>query len=687
MRSAGKFFAFFAIPDENQDFAFFAVKKKPFRCIRILMVIFLLCQTTFAFCQEETLSETIVRVAEEMVSEDTESGEAELYVERLHELAENPVHINSSDAEEISRLFFLTGFQVKALMDYVRVSGSLVSVYELVNIPGFDRATAESIIPFITLHTGTTGGPLISSLRNSLLTNFSLRSSNIDEAAPGSPWKFLTKYKFTTGRLSGGFVLEKDPGEKFLTGHPPLPDFFSANLSYSGQGLIRKIIIGDFSARFGQGTAVNTGFRIAIPLTNPGFIAGRDEIRPYTSSDENSFFRGIAAEASIKKIGIVVFGSRNKIDARVSSSSATDDGFIENFQTSGLHNTEALLSGKDAVTETGFGVNLSYNLRNTRIGIVWSGNSFSLPVIPASSKPEDLHDFEGYRNSVYSIYYNHLFRRVIFSGEYSLDHYLGQAFVQAFSLRPSDRLTINILYREYGPEYFSFHAKGPGSSSATKNVKGIYGSFTFEMAKHLFLSAGFDTEHYPWLRYRCSAPSLGKRQEVRLKYMPFNNLTLEGIYAYRKSMVNKTGENGIPQQAENSYSTLKGVIVWSPSETLTLRTRIDSKSTGSSQSRGMLFLQDVNCRLKSIPLTFWFRFCVFNTGGWESRLWTYENDLLYSFSIPALYDRGTRSYLMLKWKIKEHADLRVKYGITTKIGNAGQPGNTEEIKLQLVVRI
>lgn len=628
-----------------------------------------------------------MKVAEELVSEETESGEAELYVELLHELTENPVHINSSNAEEISRLFFLSGFQVKSLVDYVRMSGSLVSVYELINIPGFDRATAESIIPFITLQTSTTGSPFISSLRNTLLTNISLRSSNKTEPSPGSPWKILTKYKFTSGRLSGGFVSEKDPGEKFLTGHPPLPDFFSMNLAYSGQGIIRKIIIGDFSARFGQGTAVNTGFRIAIPLANPGFIAARDEIRPYTSSGENSFFRGIAAEATINKLGIVFFASRNKIDARLSSSPATDSVFIENFQTSGLHNTESLMSGKDAVTITDFGVNLSYNLKDTRIGIVFSGNMFSHPLLSPSSKPEDLHDFEGSRNSVSSIYYNHLFRRMIFSGEYSLDHDLGHAFVQALSLRPSDRLTINILYRGYDPEYFSFHAKGPGSSSATRNVRGIYGSFTFEMAKHLFLSAGFDTEHYPWLRYRCSAPSLGKRQEVRLKYMPLYSLTLEGIYTYRQSMVNNTAENGIPSQIETTYNILKGVITWFPVENLTLRTRIDLKNTGPSQRQGMLLLQDVSCRLKSFPLSLWLRFCVFNTGGWESRLYTYENDLLYSFSIPALYDRGTRSYLMLKWKIREHADLRIKYGITTKTGNAGEPNSIEEIKLQLVIRI
>jgi len=29
------------------------------------------------------------------------------------------------------------------------------------------------------------------------------------------------------------------------------------------------------------------------------------------------------------------------------------------------------------------------------------------------------------------------------------------------------------------------------------------------------------------------------------------------------------------------------------------------------------------------------RYCIYNTDDWDSRIYLYENDLLYSFSIPA----------------------------------------------------
>ncbi|HSL87215.1 MAG TPA: hypothetical protein VK861_09800, partial [Bacteroidales bacterium] len=210
---------------------------------------------------------------------------------------------------------------------------------------------------------------------------------------------------------------------------------------------------------------------------------------------------------------------------------------------------------------------------------------------------------------------------------------------------------------------------------------------TFEMARHLFLSAGCDTENYPWLRYRCSAPSRALRQEVRLKFMPPGNLTLEGIYSFRQSMVNISGENRIPRQNQTTYSTVKAVVVYSPLPVITIRTRIDYKLAGPSGSRGMLLLEDIIFRFRRVPLSFWFRSCIFHTEDWDSRLYTYENDLLYSFSIPALYGKGSRNYLMLKWDIGDRTDLRIKYGITTKTEKPYQTPSSEELKIQLIVRI
>ena len=143
--------------------------------------------------------------------------------------------------------------------------------------------------------------------------------------------------------------MEKDPGEKLISGIPPHPDFLSAHLAFNGSGVVRRIIIGDYSIRIGQGTNINTGSSRGISLTTPGYMSASDEIKPYTSTEENRFFRGMAAVFSIKNIELSTFLSKNYSDATIISSVASANDYIENFYPAGVHNTPSLLKKKDAV--------------------------------------------------------------------------------------------------------------------------------------------------------------------------------------------------------------------------------------------------------------------------------------------------------------------------------------------------
>ena len=54
-----------------------------------------------------------------------------------------------------------------------------------------------------------------------------------------------------------------------------------------------------------MGTNINTGLRSGLSLTASGYLSGGDDIRPYTSTDENNFFRGVAVQFQVKKDGII----------------------------------------------------------------------------------------------------------------------------------------------------------------------------------------------------------------------------------------------------------------------------------------------------------------------------------------------------------------------------------------------
>jgi hypothetical protein len=624
-----------------------------------LISIFLLPLVTFG----QEVSESVITIAESLAENSTDNEEASLYFEKLSDLSEDPIKINSADEDEISRLFFLSAYQVKALADYVKTSGKMMTVYEISMIPGFDQETAQMIIPFITLDDNTKTSPKKVQGRNIVLSNFTLTKGKKDSVSIGSPIKSLVRYRFNAGGFTAGFTSEKDAGEKLFSGCPSQPDFFSAFLSYSGNNFIKRIIIGDFSARYGLGTNINTGLGAGLSLTSEGYMPSRNEIRPYTSSDENKFFRGIASEFSVKKLTVSLFFSSNRTDATVESSDSLAN-HITGFYTSGVHNTPSSIIRKDAVRNIAYGANVSYNLRRIKLGFAWSHDELSLPIIKENGKPSDIYDFQGNSNDIYSFYYNAEVNKLLLYGEISANKFSRYAIVQGITMKFTERLTVNGLFRSYKPGFSSLHGWAPGTGSTGWNGSAIMANFSFEAAKSLFISGGCDFRNYPWLKYQCSSPSSQLKQEIRLRYVPAGLYSLEMLYSYQFSETDDQESLYIPTLNEKKIHYLRGSFRYSPDGNLVLTSRIDYKMVSSEKEEGALILQDIAYTLKGTRLTFYGRYCLFGTDSWDSRLFTYENDLLNSFSIPALNGQGSRTYVMIRYK-NDFAEVRLKYGNTS----------------------
>lgn len=610
--------------------------------------------TVSVVSQELRTTDIISTVAEEL-AEEMES-DMESCLERLSDLSEDPVTINSASEDEISRLFFLTPFQVKELCSYVKSTGQIVSIYEIASIPGFTRETAAMMLPFITFEKTTERTRFFGHVKSTLLTNLTL-SGKPDTSWAGSHARLLSKYKITSGRITAGLTLDKDPGEKLFSDGKP--EFLSGYVSYKGSGIVRKVIAGDFSARFGHGTAVNTSYGMGLPLTSTSYLAARSEVRPYTSSAENSFFRGVTAELAAGRFSVTAYLSSDLADASLSDDSLR----AESLHTTGLHRTNTEYVRRDNLRVVSHGISIRYDAENVRAGFVWTRERLSLPLIKEKYETREIFSFSGNRGQAYSVYYSSRLKRILVSGELSFDNDFSRAFVQSVSSRITGRFMLNALYRSYEPGYSSLHGSGPGASAGSWNERSVFTGFTYEAARHLFVAAGCDFRSYPWLRYRCTAPSTAIRQEVRIRYLPAENLSAELLYNFRRSSYDVPESPSIPVQEEISTNYLRGSVRYSPSDNLTLTTRLDWKSAGS-EGTGMAFVQDLVLRPVRMPLTFWFRHCIYRISDWDARIYTYENDLLYSFSIPALSGNGSRSYIMVKYEAGDFAEFRFKFGST-----------------------
>lgn len=651
------------------------------------LIIWVLILPSYSIAQEPVEAGIISSVAEELAADENGSQDAEYYYDMLRELSEDPVLINSADEKEISRLFFLSGFQVKILCDYIKSYGRILTPYEIQNIPGFDQVTARMMLPFISLRGDLHSSQDSVKLHHSLISNFILKPSNQEQSSLGSPSKILTRYGFRAGNLNCGFTLEKDQGEKFISGKPPVPDFISSFMSYKGSGIIKKIIIGDYSARFGQGLALNTTSGTGFSLTTSSNLSGKDEIKPYTSSDENNFFRGLAFVAGVRNFELSLFLSSDRIDATLNDSSINNDATIKSLYKGGYHNTLLLLSKKDVVKESSAGIGVSQRFKNLTAGVLITGNRFSLPFDSNNDGPGSLFDFHGNINLLFSGYYSMLVKRFILSGEITSGGKGKYGFVQNIAIRPSERLTVNLTLRDYRPGFISFHGRGPGVSPSSGNERGITGSFTLEAARFLFISAGTDFRIYPWLRYRCSSPSSAARHEIRIRYLPSEKMNFELLYGFRLTMNDDSTESGIAKLSWKRTHSIRMEARFITMEYLTLTTRFDYKNVTPSIGSGYCLLQDIALRFRKIPFSIWFRYSVFSTSSYYSGIYTWENDLLYSFNVPVLYGNGSRSYLMIKWNAGRNAEVRVKYGITSSSIEKAPVKYVDEFKFQIVVRL
>jgi hypothetical protein len=81
------------------------------------------------------------------------------------------------------------------------------------------------------------------------------------------------------------------------------------------------------------------------------------------------------------------------------------------------------------------------------------------------------------------------------------------------------------------------------------------------------------------------------------------------------------------------------------------------------------------------------RYCIFNTGDFESGIYTWENDLLNSYSVPGLFGKGNRAYIMAAWNMTDRVQLRLKYGVTSSLVINDRMKDVHELKVQLRIMI
>jgi len=271
----------------------------------------------------------------------------------------------------------------------------------------------------------------------------------------------------------------------------------------------------------------------------------------------------------------------------------------------------------------------------------------------------------------------------------------GAALVSGLIAALNKKLSISTVYRNYSRDFHSVLNNGFGENGGTRNERGLFTGITYKPSRKIKFTAYADRFRFPWLRFRTDAPSDGVEYLTQLTYKPSKKQ--EFYIRYRtetKGQNSSVSDSYIDTPVDINRKSLRLHSAYQVTNALKLKTRIEFSQFGeanNAEQNGFLFYQDFIYKPigKSYQLTL--RYAHFDIDSWDARIYAYENDLLYVFSVPPYFGRGSRIYAMAKVKIARRVDVWLRWSQwfytdrnSISSGNNETIGNRrDDLKLQV----
>jgi hypothetical protein len=660
--------------------------------------------------------------AEEILSMDeTYQSTLEEWQDIIDQWLENPLCINSREADWLLEYKIISLYQLNKLKEYRLIYGDLLSVYELTFIEGWDFQAVRKVIPLVTAgisnetRTFKKFNPRF--LRQGLVIKaaFDTEKSKGYKKVPlqgegtgdpvytGPPMRMSLRYDLDyRNKLIFGLRMEKDPGEPLLIPSTSFskkiktPDMFSGYLLIKDLGPFNSIIAGNYRVGFGYGVNLSggqSGFR-----GSNGMAGMANRIRPQTSVSESGFFRGTAINAGFGRFSLTGFVSVQKIDGTsLVIDSLGNPLSFSSIDRSGLHRTTSELSNRKSVSEKIFGGFLVYANNWMKTGIILLCNDFNASV-DNGTRPYKKFGFSGRSNMIGGFSATIWLPKVHIFNETSACRNKEIAMVSGLELLPAPGAQISIAHNYFAVGYQNMYGSGSVSSSRNSGENGIHVDFRAELPKKWLVELISDISRSLWASYNLNAPSVQK--EVRLlteKAWPQAKSMAFSI-RYLQNCVTDPGSStwiSHPKSLSSYKFRLEGRFEAYPG--FRFKTRVECGFTSEKVKAvdpGWMFFQDIEYSLSRIDLKCWFRACIFDVPDYESRIYAYENDVLYDFTSCMLYGKGIRGIIMITYSPAQWLDLWLRfstvYYTSRQIGSGWDEieGNRQnEIEIQLRVKI
>lgn len=644
---------------------------------RFIIIIITLC----------SLSTSAQSAIEKAVQFYQEQNNNEISLEELTELLvyyeQNPLNINEITQSDIERFPLISFNQFLVLQHYQRNHGLFYSAVELYDLPRFSKSQVDILKPFIVFQSTTKPNKIDVFWLSQLEFTPEERAGNARTDSGrylGSYARYYNRLSFGDNRQRFNVSWEKDKGEA-IAQNPFRQAKYTYN--YFSDNKKNQIILGNYNLQIGEGLIhANSYFFGKSSIVNSAASLNKT-VRPNTGSAEFNYENGLAFSLTKGPISITPFFSYNKLHGGL------ENDTIKSIKTDGLFRSEQEKTKINAANVYSYGTTLNYEHNKLLVGLNTIHRHFSKPYQPKSNYynkhyglPKDL-----WNGSISYRYYNNGW---LIKGETATDQYYNFATTHfaSFYIQPDWQFIFNFRY--FPEDYLSYSSSTFQENSKVQNEQGFFlgTRFKIKFAEFTLLKDFFK---FPNSKYMVHGASNGS-ENMLLATFNVNDRTQIKTYFKEETKYRNLPNTRLPSKGAQNKRHAYLKFDYEINDHFKMISRVDFTRYTFNQEQfvGQSVYQDFIFRQEKQSANF--RLAFFDATNWETRIYLYEYDLLYSFSIPAYYLKGVRFYFNYHYRFSNGIDVRLKFGqfifpneTELSSGDNQIEGNTKtDLKIQLV---
>ena len=333
------------------------------------------------------------------------------------------------------------------------------------------------------------------------------------------------------------------------------------------------------------------------------------------------------------------------------------------------------------------GANLTFRHQRLQVELTAIENIWSDSIHPYRNAKYNRHYFRGRNQAVLgaSARYNHgwfdAFAEFAASQNHAITSYKppvtyekwGFGVIAGSRFYPTDGVSLIALYRYYSPYFDNALGYAFSETSRLGDENGGYLGFDITRLRHWRFSGYGDVFYFSGYKYGLGNDTctIGYDAALEAKYSVVNSPS-SAISSSLRLRARQKGKTST-YSARFQFDWSRGG--WSLRTTADVNITRKKSEAGDSKSEdspkipyGVSVAQDIAYDFQlspfHFPLSLRLRLQGFDARNWENRIYIYEHDVLYAFSIPATYGLGGRGYLCIKWQIIKQLALYLRVSET-----------------------